>query len=293
MVNYYELVKNNPEYFRQFACKELLFLNYDCPVKVKKLAKWSEHNYVYYVLSGKKTVHTTEGAITLTKGTMAFIKKGACIVEQFYEEPFCVVVFIIPDSFIVSFLKDYQPRSNTSYSTSKSVMPIATNEMVESFCYSVLPFFTATGAVPEAMIELKFRELLVHILHDPANSDLQHYFLQLLQQPVSPISEIMENNYAYNLTIENYARLCNRSVSSFKRDFQAIYKTTPGRWLIEKKLETAKKLLLQSARTVADVSFESGFENTAHFCRLFRQKTGLTPLQFRKNTMEKPVALET
>lgn len=293
MVNYYELVKNNPEYFRQFTCKELLFLNYDCPVKLKKLAKWSEHNYVYYVLSGKKTVHTTAGSITLTRGAMAFIKKGACIVEQFYEEPFCVVVFIIPDSFIVSFLKDYQPVLNTLKPSPKPVMPIATNEIVESFCYSILPLFTASAAVPEAMIELKFRELLVHILHDPANADLQHYFLQLAQQPVSPIIGIMESNYAYNLTIENYAQLCNRSVSSFKRDFQAIYKTSPGRWLIEKKLETAKKLLLQSVKAVADVSFESGFENNANFCRLFKQKTGLTPLQYRKNIREKAAALKT
>jgi hypothetical protein len=29
MINYYELVKNNPEYFKQFSCKNLLFLNYD------------------------------------------------------------------------------------------------------------------------------------------------------------------------------------------------------------------------------------------------------------------------
>jgi AraC family transcriptional regulator, exoenzyme S synthesis regulatory protein ExsA len=291
MVNYYELVKNNPEYFRQFTCKELLFLNYDCPVKVKKLAKWSEHNYVYYVLSGKKTVHTPEGSLTLTRGAMAFIKKGACIVEQFYEEPFCVVVFIIPDSFIVSFLKDYQPVAARSNAASKPVMPIATNEIVESFCYSILPFFTAADPVPEAMIELKFRELLFNILRDTANADLQDYFVQLSQQPDSPIREIMESNYAYNLAIEDYARLCNRSVSSFKRDFQGIYQTTPGRWLMEKKLVHAKKLLLQSGKTVADISFESGFENNAHFCRLFRQKTGLTPLQFRKNTREKAIAV--
>ena len=75
MINYYELVKNNPEYFKQFSCKDLLFLNYDCPVKLKKVAKWSQHHYVYYVLSGKKTLHTTEESLTLTSGSIAFVKK--------------------------------------------------------------------------------------------------------------------------------------------------------------------------------------------------------------------------
>src|SRR5215207_11223660 len=133
MINYLELVKNNPEYFKQFTCNDLLFLNYDCPVKLKKVAKWSQHNYVYYVLTGRKTFHTTEGSHTVTQGSMAFIKKGACIVEQFYEEPFCIVVFMMPDSFIVSFLKEYQPRAAASDSTNNIIIPIATDDITQSF----------------------------------------------------------------------------------------------------------------------------------------------------------------
>jgi AraC-like DNA-binding protein len=99
----------------------------------------------------------------------------------------------------------------------------------------------------------------------------------------------MEANYAYNLTIDAYARLTNRSVSSFKRDFQALYKTSPGRWLIDKKLDRAKQLLLQTAQAITDVAFDSGFENTAHFSRLFKQKTGITPMEFRKKATERRV----
>ena len=62
----------------------------------------------------------------------------------------------------------------------------------------------------------------------------------------------------------------------------------PGKWLMEKKLERAKKLLLSDDRAVAHIAFESGFENTAHFSRIFKQKTGCTPLQFRKQAAEKP-----
>lgn len=286
MINYYELVRNNPEYFRQFSCNDLLFLNYDCPVKVKKVAKWSEHNYIYYVLSGKKTFHTADGEFTLTTGDIAFVKKGACIIEQHYEEPFCIVVFIIPDSFIVSFLKDFNATGDNGDLPNRLIIPVTTDDMIQSFYYSILPYFASTD-VPEAIIELKFRELLLHILRNPANQELQNYFVQLRDQGESPIQEIMEANYAYNLTIDDYAKLCNRSASSFKRDFQMYYKTTPGRWLIGKKLDHAKNLLINSNRSVVDVAFESGFENTAHFCRLFKQKTGYTPLQYRKSMSRK------
>jgi AraC family transcriptional regulator, exoenzyme S synthesis regulatory protein ExsA len=286
MINYYELVKNNPDYFKQFSCKDLLFLNYDCPVKLKKVAKWSEHHYIYYVLAGKKTLHTTDSSITLTKGSIAFIRKGACIVEQFFEEVFCVVVFIIPDSFIVSFLDDYLPGEQPAAASKSLIIPVYDDVRIQSFYQSLAPYFSS-DEIPEALLELKFRELMLHILHNPQNKELKNYFLSLRSEKSSPLKEIMEANYAYNLSIEAYAKLTNRSVSSFKRDFQALYQTTPGRWLIEKKLERARRLLLKGNESIASVAFESGFENAAHFSRLFKQKTGLTPLQFRKHLTDK------
>ena len=130
---------------------------------------------------------------------------------------------------------------------------------------------------------------MLYMLYNPANEELHNYFLSLKKNPSASLHEIMEANYAYNLSIENYAKLTNRSVSSFKRDFQSIYKTTPGRWLIDKKLTHAKKLLMQTDHTIASVAFDSGFENTAHFSRLFKQKTGITPMEYRKKAMEKKV----
>lgn len=289
MINYYELVINNPEYFKQFSCKDLLFLNYDCPVKVKKVAKWSEHNYIYYVLSGKKTLHTPDNSITLTKGSIAFIKKGACIIEQFFEEPFCIVVFIMPDSFIQSFLKDYAPGEKPSQVETPNIISIYDDVMIRSFYQSVIPYFASAENIPEEILELKFKELLLYILHNPANSELHNYLLSIKGRKATPIQEIMETNFSYNLGIEAYARMTNRSVSSFKRDFQLIYNTTPGRWLMSKKLNHAKNLLIQTDSPISSVAFDSGFENTAHFSRLFKQKTGISPLEYRKKAAVKAV----
>ncbi len=282
MINYVELVINNPEYFKQFTCNDLLFLNYDCPTKVKKAAKWSEHNYIYYVLSGKKTLHTPAESLTLTRGSIAFIKKGACIVEQFFDDPFCVLVFMMPDSFIHSFLKSYSPGTKPTYESSAPIIPIHGDKLLHMFYQSIVPYFTAEEAVPVELIELKFKELLVHLLRNPANAVLHNYFLTIKHQHATSISEIMENNFSYNLTLEAYAKMTNRSISSFKRDFQSIYKTTPGKWVIQKKIEHAQKLLLQTKDSVASISFDCGFENSTHFSRIFRQKTGFTPIEYRK-----------
>jgi AraC family transcriptional regulator, exoenzyme S synthesis regulatory protein ExsA len=290
MINYYKLLIEHPESFKQFSCKEVLFLNYDCPVKEKKLAKWSEHNYIYYVLTGKKIVHTPEKSWTLTKGKAVFVKRGACIVEQFFREPFCVVVFVMPDSFITSFLKetaDHLPASSRAVSNDQ-VIPVDADALLLSFYQSVLPYFSSPQPPPEALIELKFKELLVHVLNNPANIELINYFHTLSDGRAISLETVMEKNYPYNLSLEEYARLCNRSLSSFKRDFQQIFKMNPGKWLLEKRLARAHQLLkLYSDKPVADVALESGFENVAHFSKVFKSRYGFSPLNLKKQLHEK------
>lgn len=283
MINYIELVISNPEYFKQFSCKDLLFLNYDCPVKETKVAVWAEHNYIYYVLSGKKTMHTPDNSVTLNKGSIAFVKKGACIVEQFYEEPFCIVAFIIPDSFLKNFLRDTSIGENVVAKETAPIISVYDDDMIKGFYQSIIPYFMRPESIPEEILELKFKELLLYMLHNPANEDLHSYLLELKGQTDTPIRAIMEANYSFNLSLDAYARLTNRSVSSFKRDFQAVYKTSPGRWLMDKKLSHAKKLLLQTNDSIASVAFDSGFENTAHFSRIFKQKNGITPMEYRRS----------
>jgi len=62
------------------------------------------------------------------------------------------------------------------------------------------------------------------------------------------------------------------------RDFYTIFKTTPGKWLLEKRLLYAKSLLAgNNKKAISDVAFESGFETLAHFSRSFKHRFGVAP----------------
>jgi AraC family transcriptional regulator, exoenzyme S synthesis regulatory protein ExsA len=289
MINYVELLKANPQYFKQFSCKELLFLNYDCPVKENKLAKWSEHNYFYYVLTGQKTLHKGNQSWPLTKGTLSFIKKGACLIEQFFREPFCIVVFVLPDSFISRFIasnKDQLPPERPQTKTDDLVIRVHTDEVLHKFYESVLPYFASQHTPSEKLIELKFTELLLHIVSNPQNTELISYLYSVAANKTSTLEHVMETNFAFHLQLNDYARLCNRSLSSFKRDFETIFKTTPGQWLLQKRLGYAHQLISDTDKPLADVILESGFENQAHFSKVFKARFGKSPLQFRKKIQE-------
>ncbi|MDZ7757536.1 helix-turn-helix transcriptional regulator [Rhodohalobacter sp.] len=51
------------------------------------------------------------------------------------------------------------------------------------------------------------------------------YILKIVDRHQTPIWEVMEENYMYDLKIEDFANLANRSLSTFKRDFKKHYQT--------------------------------------------------------------------
>jgi len=148
----------------------------------------------------------------------------------------------------------------------------------------VMSYFETGKPPAENLLELKFRELLLNIITTENNKTLIHYFSSLSQDGVDDLREVMENNSLFNLELRQYARLCNRSLSKFKRDFAAAFNESPGRWLLQRRLEHARRLLIQTDKRIIDVVLESGFTNVTHFDRVFKEYMGIPPMKYRKQT---------
>lgn len=232
--------------------------------------------------------HTPGRSWMLTKGSAVFVKKGACILEKFFEEVICIVTFFVPDSYLRSFMREHISliqKNDLSAVSNDLLISVKANEILVAYIESVLPYFYSEEKPSEDLLELKFRELLLHMITDCANCDLTAYLQSMIPVQADNIREVMESNCLFNLTLNDYAKLCNRSLSSFKRDFRTIYKTNPGQWILSKKLDYAHKLLITSDKSVNDVSFESGFENSTHFSRVFKDRFGVSPSQYRNKAI--------
>ena len=285
MVNYYDYVKSHPEEFKQFSCKELLFLIIDCPPDFTKAEDWAEHNCFLYVITGNHIVYSRERSWLLQQGATVFMKKGGCGIEKVDEETFCALMFYVPDSYIQSFARENAslfPRIELSMVTGDLVLPVNTTDVLTSFYESVISYFTSGTQPPEDLLELKFRELLLNIITNSANKELTAYFYKLFLTNTVDLPDIMDRNCCYALELHDYARLCHRSLSSFKRDFQTVYGTPPGHWLHEKRLGKARHLLVTSDISITDIAVDSGFKNYTHFSRAFKNHFGVSPLQCRK-----------
>lgn len=237
-----------------------------------------------YVIEGRKIWHTPHASHDLREGSCVFVRKGANIVEQFFDADFCLCLFFIPDEFICEVLKGKCTPLHNPGKKFDTVVPIENNPGVQAFFQSMIPYFNNHREPDESLLQLKFRELILTIADNPDNPELLSMFSMLLQAPQAvSLQRVMEDNFCYNLKLEEFAKLCARSLSAFKRDFIKLFNTTPGKWLMEKRLNYALHLLTNMGKTVSETAFESGFENASHFSRAFRQRFGKSPAAIKNH----------
>ena len=144
----------------------------------------------------------------------------------------------------------------------------------------MLHYFSGVEKPVNELLELKFKELLINIATETDNCSLQYYFIDLAKGDLS-LQAIMERNFYFNLSLDEFSRLCHRSLSTFKRNFQKHYGISPGKWLLSKRLTHAAMLLRDNTYNISQVAYNCGFEDSSHFSRAFKEKYGKSPLSYR------------
>lgn len=281
--NYVDLVRTHPG-FNRLEIGELLFAEYTCPVTDRFFKKWSHLDCVVHALSGRKTWHTQGGSVTLHQGQTLLVKKGCVNMEQYFDPGFCLIVCFLPDAFVGEIAKEHAAQleaARAAVDPAVMLLPIHDDPAVAGYFQSLRTYFSGREKPSEPLLRVKLRELVVGLLFSRANTDVSAY-LRSLATPGGPsIAAIMENNFACNLSLEEFARLSHRSLSSFKREFRREFNETPGKWLLARRLDHAAGLLREGRKNVTEAAFESGFEDLSHFSRAFKSRFGESPSKLR------------
>ena len=274
----------NTTLFKKFEVDDLLFVEIFCPVEEEPGPNlWWHDNFFSYAIAGEMVLKTLEGEYPFKAGECIFAKKGSIVAARhLIQEDFCELRIFIPDDFIKSVFQKYRIALSDSNTIEKmdTVIPIATDAVLTTYFHSLLTYFHQSTPPPGTLLKLKFEELLINILSGNAHRSLKCFFGEISRSAKPSIKEIMEANFFSNLSLQEFARLCSRSLSAFKQEFKNIFQTTPGKWLQEKRLEYSRYLLETTTFNVDEVCAVAGFENRSHFIRVFKHKFGLTPGKF-------------
>jgi AraC family transcriptional regulator len=99
--------------------------------------------------------------------------------------------------------------------------------------------------------------------------------------------EYMEANLLNNIRLYELAKVAELSPSQFGRAFKVSTGLTPYRYLIEKRIQQAKRLMQKDRMSISLAAHLSGFANQSHFTKAFRSVTGTSPALWLRDAVEK------
>ncbi|HEU6447669.1 MAG TPA: AraC family transcriptional regulator [Verrucomicrobiae bacterium] len=286
VLDLYETVRTNPS-VNKLEIGDFLFAEYTCGIGDERIGIWAHTDYLVNVATGKKTWQTADGIWAAKRGDSLFFKKGAAIINQHFEVEFCLLTFFIPDQLIRSTVREISGSLDAipaQVSPIKSAAWVENDLTLSAFFQSMRAYLSGKEKPSEPLLRLKLKELIISILTSGKNPALAAYFRQTGGSDAPSVSEIMEQNFRFNLSLDEYAKLCHRSLSSFKRDFEKQFAESPGKWLLQKRLDHSAALLRGSTMNVTEIAFESGFEDVSHFSRAFKERFGDSPAAYRERS---------
>jgi AraC-like DNA-binding protein len=90
--------------------------------------------------------------------------------------------------------------------------------------------------------------------------------------------------------MDQFALLCDMSLSTFKREFKKAYNSSPATYIRERKIEKAKALLTTTDLLIQEIGYNCGFQDLSTFSHTFQKVSGKSPSEFRMNQNNKSLA---
>lgn len=102
---------------------------------------------------------------------------------------------------------------------------------------------------------------------------------------INKVCLYIQNNFCNKITLQEVASLIYLTESNFCKFFKKATGKTYSDYLNEIRINEACRLLVQTEKTISQLSYECGFETLSYFNRVFQIKKGITPSGYRKEKL--------
>lgn len=151
--------------------------------------------------------------------------------------------------------------------TSQTLNFAAASQMAEGLVLGV-----ARVAEPRSFLAVDDRELNAQ---PHARSRLQAW-------KAKRVMAYIDERLDHDLRREELSRVVGLSANHFGRAFVGAFGLSPREYILGRRVERAKTLMLRSRQPLAEIAFECGFADQAHMTRTFTRLVGLSPARWRR-----------
>ncbi|MEZ0538808.1 helix-turn-helix transcriptional regulator [Fibrella arboris] len=139
-----------------------------------------------------------------------------------------------------------------------------------------------TGSFKRLLIESRVTELLLLQLEQLQGSPAVEPPAQKAAiRKLNEARDLLDTSYASPPTIVELAKLVGLNEFSLKRGFKAQFRTTILGYITQRRMEEAKRFLLEGEKSIGEISYWVGYKNPAHFTVAFKHYFGVLPSTIR------------
>jgi AraC family transcriptional regulator len=97
-------------------------------------------------------------------------------------------------------------------------------------------------------------------------------------------TELLDGHLDGNIALQQVAEACDLSLGHFARAFTKTFCKPPHKWLAERRVDSAKDLMINSHLSLADIAARCGFTDQSALTRSFKRIHGISPGTWRRST---------
>ena len=258
--------------------------DYESTQEISKQQILLNKNTFSFLQEGTKEVFFDNSSYAINNSQFLLMKSGNCLmteklsnVEEYYRS----VLLFFSNEDVLKFIRKFElnaPDSKNYYST----YSFSYDVFIKRFVESLLDISKLSKKIQSRILETKFEEIMLYLV-EFKGVEFLYSLISNSNNEYQKFIQTIESNQLNKLTIKELSFISNMSVSTFKREFEKHFRSTPSKWFQEKRLEHAAFLLKNNSKRPSDIFEEIGYETLSNFTQAFKLKFGLTPKQYQSN----------
>lgn len=265
------------EYFSKFVLNEVPW-------------HWHEEIELVIVCEGSTKVEYVDGYTDLHKGEGIFLNSNVLHrLTQIGSTNCHIINFVLKPEFLggrydSKIYRDYiNPIcSNDSLSSLKFSPSICWEQEVINKIEKAFHTFTSGKFGYELSVKSDLMEMWRFICINRTDLFNNTDLITENKQRINKIIKFIHHNYEKKLMVRQLGEVADISESECYRLFQKTLQTTPNNYILNHRLQLATIKLVESDRSILDLTLELGFGSPSYFSKKFKEQYNCTPLNFRQ-----------
>lgn len=243
-----------------------------------------QYNEIYFLQSGKCNVYIDNETYCLEDGSVLFIPafKEHTFIYPFTQDVKRTVLYISTEQLNWYFNKDFKDEINKLFINKHLQLSRKSFSNLSNIFEKIQFEKYSLDNMSESLTKAYFFELIIYLIRCQRYTHNINQKTNLSNITIGEIVNFIENNYGRQLTLPETAAQFGISESSLTKKIKIFTNMTFKEYLTKTRIEAAKSLLISSEKSITEIAYKCGYNNSNFFGDVFKKVVGMSPSSYRK-----------